>query len=386
VIAHALTPFGTTVFAEISRLALAHGAVNLGQGFPDFDGPEWIRRAAAEAMLHRPNQYAPTNGLPELTAAIAHRWRGRTGMEVDPAAMVTVTAGCTEAIAAAMLGILNPGDEVVVFEPFYDSYRACIAMAGATPRFVVLRWPAFSFDPADLTRAITPRTRAILVNTPHNPTGKVFSRAELGLIAELCVHHDLIAITDEVYEDLAYDADHVSLATLPGMAERTVTLSSIGKTFSVTGWKIGWAVAPAPLTKAVRAAHQFLTFAVNPALQAGAAAALGAPESFYIEARARFVAARDMLADRLEMLGFAVSRPAGGYFVMADHTRFGHGSDTAFVKHLIETVGVAAIPPSAFYHDHPEEGRRLARFAFCKKPETIVEACRRLETLRASLP
>ena len=384
VISHALSPFGTTVFAEISRLALEHKAVNLGQGFPDFDGPDWIRRAAATALLEQPNQYAPTNGLPALTAAIAQRWHRAAAAAIDPATEVTVTARCTEAIAAALLGILNPGDEVILFEPFYDSYRACIAMAGATPRFVLLRWPDFSFDPAELAKAITQRTRAILINTPHNPTGKVFSREELGLIADLCAKHDLIAITDEVYEDLAYDAEHIRLATLPGMAERTITLSSIGKTFSLTGWKIGWAIAPPPLTKAVRAAHQFLTFAINPALQAGAAAALSAPDDFYTEVRVRFVSARDTLVALLTTLGFPVCIPAGGYFVMADHTPFGHGSDTAFVKHLIETVGVAAIPPSAFYHDHPEEGRRLVRFAFCKKPETIREACRRLETRGAS--
>lgn len=383
-ISHSLSPFGTTVFAEISRLALEHSAVNLGQGFPDFDGPEWVRKAAADALLTRPNQYAPTNGLPELTAAIAGRWRAATGHAIDPATSITVTAGCTEAIAATLLGLLNPGDEVVLFEPFYDSYRACMAMAGATPRFVLLRWPEFSFDPRDLDKAITKRTRAIIVNTPHNPTGKVFSGAELELIAELCRKHNLIAITDEVYEDLAYEAEHLRLATLPGMWERTITLSSIGKTFSLTGWKIGWAIAPAPLTAPVRAAHQFLTFAINPALQIGAAAALGAPPAYFTEVRAQFLAGRDALLECLTRIGFAVSPPPGGYFIMAEHSPFGHDSDTAFVRHLIGTVGVAAIPPSAFYHDHPEEGRRLVRFAFCKKSDTIREACRRLESLRAS--
>lgn len=383
-ISHSLSPFGTTVFAEISRLALEHRAVNLGQGFPDFDGPEWVRKAAADALLTRPNQYAPTNGLPALAAAIAQRWRAATGHAIDPATSVTVTAGCTEAIAATLLGLLNPGDEVVLFEPFYDSYRACMAMAGATPRFVLLRWPEFSFDPRDLEKAITKRTRAIIVNTPHNPTGKVFSGAELELIAELCRRHNLIAITDEVYEDLAYEAEHLRLATLPGMWERTITLSSIGKTFSLTGWKIGWAIAPEPLTRAVRAAHQFLTFAINPALQAGAAAALGAPPAYFTEVRAQFLAGRDALLECLTRIGFAVSPPPGGYFIMAEHTPFGHESDTAFVRHLIETVGVAAIPPSAFYQDHPDEGRRLVRFAFCKKSDTIREACRRLESLRAS--
>ncbi len=383
-ISKALSPFGTTVFAEISRLALLHGAVNLGQGFPDFDGPDWVRQAAADALLNKPNQYAPTNGLPDLTAAIARRWAAATQSEIDPAATITVTAGCTEAIAATFLGILNPGDEVILFEPFYDSYRACIAMASATPRFVLLRWPDFSFDPADLARAITPRTRAILVNTPHNPTGKVYSREELQLIADLCIRHNLIAITDEVYEDLNYDTPHVRLATIPGISERTITLSSIGKAFSLTGWKIGWAVAPNPLTRAVRAAHQFLTFAISPALQAGAAAALGAPESYFIEHRAHFRAMRDLLSTELAGLGFIVSRAAGGYFVMADHTALGFSDDVAFCRHLIEKVGVAAIPPSAFYNDHPEQGKRLARFAFCKRHATILEACRRVQPMRAS--
>jgi len=382
---HPLSPFGTTVFAEISRLAVLHGAVNLGQGFPDFDGPEWIRQAAASALLQGPNQYAPTNGMPALTSAIARRWKLATGSETDPSQTVTVTAGCTEAIAAALFGILNPGDEVILFEPFYDSYRACIALASATPRFVLLRWPDFSFDPAELARAVTPRTRAILVNTPHNPTGKVYTREELQTIADLCIRHNLIAITDEVYEDLTYDAPHLRLATMPGMWERTITLSSIGKSFSITGWKIGWAVAPAPLTRAVRAAHQFLTFAINPALQAGAAAALGAPDSYFTDLRAQFRATRDLLTSELNSLGFVAAAAPAGYFVMVDHTRFGFPDDLSFCRHLIENVGVAAIPPSAFYNDHPEEGRRLARFAFCKRHATILEACRRLQPLGASL-
>lgn len=376
-----LAPFGTTVFAQISRLALEHQAINLGQGFPDFDGPDKIKHAASRALFEHPNQYPPTNGIPALTRAIADHWATHTGVEIDPGAQVTVTSGCTEAIAASLLGLLNPGDEVVLFEPFYDSYRACLAMAGATPRFVTLRWPDFRFDESELRRAFTPRTRAILINTPHNPTGKVFSRDELATIASLCAEHDAIAITDEVYEHLVYPgAEHVRMATLPGMADRTITLSSLGKTFSLTGWKVGWAIAEPGLSRAVRAAHQFLTFTVAVPLQHGAAHALASPPEFYDALRADFVARRDLLCDALESIGFPITRPDAGYFVMADHSPFGAGDDVAFCTRLIEDVGVAAIPPTAFY-ESTGEGRHLVRFAFCKKVETLEAAIGRLRDL-----
>ncbi|MCB1739989.1 MAG: aminotransferase class I/II-fold pyridoxal phosphate-dependent enzyme, partial [Gammaproteobacteria bacterium] len=295
-----LSSFGTTIFAEMSRLAIVHGAVNLGQGFPDFDGPDWLKDAASRALRDHPNQYAPTGGLPALTTAIADRWALRTGMHPDPATEVTVTCGCTEGIAAAMIGLLNPGDEVVVFEPYYDSYRACIAMADGVPRYVPLRAPGFVFDPDEFRAAFSGRTRAVLINTPHNPTGRVLTREELSLIAELCIEHDCIAIADEVYEELVFDGrEHVSIATLPGMADRTITLSSLGKTFSVTGWKIGWAVASPELTRAVRAAHQFLTFAIATPLQHAAAAALRAPDSYFTELRVQYTQKRDLLCDAL---------------------------------------------------------------------------------------
>ncbi|MFG0283459.1 MAG: aminotransferase class I/II-fold pyridoxal phosphate-dependent enzyme, partial [Phycisphaerales bacterium JB039] len=270
-VADRLRPFGVTIFAEMTRLAVEHGAVNLSQGFPDFDGPDFVKQALADAMNAGHNQYAPLGGIPALQQAIADwhaaAWAGGAPA-VDPAACVTVTSGCTEAIPATMLGLLNPGHEIIIFEPFYDSYRACVAMAGATPRFVTLRPQAdgaFAFDPDELRAAITPRTRAILVNTPHNPTGKVYTRDELQFIADLCIERDVIAITDEVYERLVFEPDlpHIRMASLPHMGERTVTLSSLGKTFSFTGWKIGWAVAPPDLSKGVRAAHQFLTYAVS---------------------------------------------------------------------------------------------------------------------------
>ncbi len=380
-VATRLQPFGTTVFAEMSRLALLHNAVNLGQGFPDFDGPDHIKQAAADALFAYPNQYPPTNGVPAFAEAIAAHWTTHTGAQIDPAGHVTVTSGCTEAIAASLLGLLNPGDEVVLFEPYYDSYRACIAMAGATPRFVPLRWPDFAFDEADLRAAISTRTRAILLNTPHNPTGKCFTRDELDLIARLCREHDLVAITDEVYEHLTYDGTaHVRMATRPGMAERTITLSSLGKTFSLTGWKIGWAIAPPELSKAVRAAHQFLTFTVPVPLQHAAATALASPPEYYRRLREDFRARRDLLCDALESIGFTIARPASGYFVIADHTPFGHADDVSFCRHLIETVGVAAIPPTAFY-EHKDEGRHLVRFAFCKRRQTLEQAIERLTTL-----
>lgn len=393
-----LAPFGTTIFTEMTRLAVEHGAVNLAQGFPDFDGPEFIKQAAKRAIDDSHNQYARMFGLPVLNRALAASWQCDTGVAIDPDSYVTVTSGCTEALAAALLGLVNPGDEVILFEPFYDSYRACVAMAGATPRFVTLRPPPaagqtshstpshppqFTFDPDELRRAFTDKTRAILVNTPHNPTGKVFTRAELQLIADLCAHHDVIAITDEVYERLTYEPTlpHVRLATIPGMADRTVTCSSLGKTFSLTGWKVGWTIAPPHLTAGVRAAHQFLTFSTSTPFQIAAAAALepGGPGDLATrELVEELHAARDFLAAALQSLGFRITIPAGAYFITADHTPFGYGDDVAFCRHLTTNVGVAAIPPSAFYSD-PARGRDLVRFAFCKKRSTLEEAVSRLE-------
>jgi aspartate/methionine/tyrosine aminotransferase len=380
-----LSPFGTTIFAEMTALAAQHDAVNLSQGFPDFDGPEAVKDAAIEAIRSGSNQYARTTGLPELNLAIAQAWGGATGFEIDPDREVTVTSGCTEALASSFLGLVNPGDEVVLFEPYYDSYMADCAISGAVARPVTLR-PVdgeFLFEEEELRAAFSARTRAVLLNTPHNPTGKVFSRAELDLIAALCVEHDAIAITDEVYERLVYDPalPHIRLATLPGMRERTLTLSSLGKTFSLTGWKVGWAIGPAELTAGVRAAHQFLTFATPGPMQIGAAAALLAGEGYVEELVEHYRGARDYLCDALEHIGFGVMRPAGTYFVMADHARFGFEDDVALCRHLATDIGVAAIPPSVFYA-HPERGRSLVRFAFCKRMETLERAVERLGNLR----
>ncbi|MHC5022964.1 MAG: methionine aminotransferase [Planctomycetota bacterium] len=383
-IAARLEPFGETIFTEFSRLAIQHDAINLGQGFPNFDGPDFVKQAATAAIAAGHNQYARMSGIPALSEAIADRFATDTGRAIDPDAEVTVTSGCTEALAASFLGLVNPGEEVILFEPYYDSYRACVAMAGATPRFVTLRPPGFEIDPDALRRAVTPRTRAILVNTPHNPTGRVLGREELEVIASLCREHDLLAITDEVYERLVFEGRHERLATLDGMADRTVTLSSLGKTFSLTGWKIGWAIAPPPLTAGVRAAHQFLTFATATPLQHGAVAALRADASYDRDFIAAYRRRRDLLVDGLARLGFEVFPPQGTYFVLADHSAFGFDDDVAFCRHLVTRVRVAAIPPSAFYHD-PADGRRLVRFAFCKDEGTLRAALSRLAALPDSV-
>lgn len=391
-----LQPFGTTIFTEMTQLAQRHSAVNLAQGFPDFDGPEFIKQAAVEAIGAGHNQYARMFGVPALNRALAETWARETGQGIEADTQVCVTSGCTEAIAAAMLGLVNPGDEVILFEPFYDSYRACVAMAGATPRFVTLHAPTtaggtFGFDENELRGAFTSRTRAVLINTPHNPTGKVFTREEMGLIAELCQKHDVIAITDEVYERLTYTPDrpHVRMCTLPGMEERTLTLSSIGKTFSVTGFKVGWAIGTAQLVQGVRSAHQFLTFSTPAPMQFGAVAALTHADSpAYVRGLVeQFASSRQYLARELERLGFRVHAPDGAYFIMADWTnlrvqglgRLGDrfSSDGEFCKHMTEHARVAAIPPSVFY-EHKAFGSCLARFAFCKKPETLREGMERL--------
>ncbi|MCI0363202.1 MAG: aminotransferase class I/II-fold pyridoxal phosphate-dependent enzyme [Phycisphaerales bacterium] len=382
-IANSLTPFGETIFTEMSRLAMRHNAVNLGQGFPNFDGPEFVKQAAIQAINAGHGQYARMFGLPELNKAIAERFAADSGLPVDSEAQVTVTSGCTEAIASALLGLVNPGDEVILFEPYYDSYRACVAMAGAVPRFVTLRPPDFSINPTELRRAFSSKTRAILINTPQNPTGKVFRQDELEAIAQLCREHDVIALSDEVYERLVFEGRHISIASLAGMPERTVTLSSLGKTFSLTGWKIGWAIAAPDLTAGIRAAHQFLTFATATPLQHGAIAALRAPNSYYEQLVGDYRRKRDALVVGLSALGFQVFPPQGTYFVMADHTPFGFESDVAFCRHLIERVGVAAIPTSVFYHN-PSDGRSLVRFAFCKTDETLREGLRRMSALQSA--
>jgi aspartate/methionine/tyrosine aminotransferase len=372
-----LRGFGESIFAEMNRLAQQHKAVNLGQGAPDFDGPQFVKDAAIEAINNKSNQYAPLAGLPALTEAIAGRFKKDSGIETNPQTEITVTSGCTEAIAATLLGLLEPGDEVVVFEPSYDSYVPCICLAGATARFVALTPPDFVIDAKKLDEACNERTRAILVNTPHNPSGHACTREELNAVAEIAQKRDLIVITDEVYEHLTYEREHIRMATLPGMRNRTITLSSLGKTYSMTGWKIGWAIASPELSLAVRAAHQFLTFSAPPPLQWAAATALSCSDDYFTELRSTFNHRRNLLMEGLENVGFTVFKPHAGYFVLVDHRAFGFPSDRMFCRYMTEEVGVAAIPASALYAN-PEHGKNLVRFAFCKSEKTIEAALDRL--------
>jgi len=377
----ALRPFGTSIFTEMTALAVRTGAVNLGQGFPDFDAPDFVKEAAVRAIRDGQNQYARPYGILPLAEAIALHQERFHGLRYDPLEEVTVVAGATEALHATILGLLEPGDEAILFEPWYDAYRPDLAMAGASWRAVRLEPPDFAVAPAALEAAVGPRTRAIVLNSPHNPTGKVFSRAELQAVADLCHRHDLIAIADEVYEHLAFDAPHLSLAALPGMRERTVVVSSGGKTFGCTGWKIGWACAPRHLSAGLRAAHQFVTFTNGTPFQHAIAAALGASDAFYAELLAGYRARRDALTAGLAAAGLAVLPAAGTYFAVAD---LGAGADDLeFCRTLPARCGVAAIPVSAFYAEEAPV-RRLVRFAFCKRDETLAEGIRRLATLRAS--
>jgi N-succinyldiaminopimelate aminotransferase len=379
-----MRPFGTTIFAEMSALAVRTGAVNLGQGFPDTDGPAGMLDAAATALHSGHNQYPPGPGIPALRQAIAAHQRDFWGLDYAPDGEVLVTAGATEAIAAAILALCEPGDEVVCFEPYYDSYAASIALAGAVRRPVTLR-PGedgrYAYDPAALAAAFGPRTRLVLLNSPHNPTGKVFTRAELEQIAGLCREHDAYAVTDEVYEHLIFDGgEHTPLASLPGMRERTVQISSAGKTFSCTGWKVGWACGPTPLVSAVLRVKQFLTFVNAGPLQPAVAWALGQPRSYYEEFRADLQARRDQLVDGLTDAGFRVLVPEGTYFVTADITGLGGTDGVEFCRALPERCGVVAVPTQVFYDD-VAAGRHLIRFAFCKRPEVLTEALRRLSRL-----
>lgn len=376
-----LDGLGTTIFAEMSALATATGAINLGQGFPDTDGPESVREAAVRALREgRGNQYPPGPGVPELRQAITDHQRRFYGLSLDPAAEVLVTAGATEAIAATMLALLEPGDEVIAFEPFYDSYAACIAMAGAERVPLTLRAPSFRPDLDELRSKITSRTRLLLLNTPHNPTGMVLTADEQSSIAALAVEHDLLVVTDEVYEHLAFEGTHHPIAALPGMRERTVSISSAGKTFSFTGWKVGWAMADAPLIAAVRTAKQYLTYVSAGPFQYAIAEALNLPDTYFDSFRADLQRKRDLLADGLRAAGFGVYQPQGTYFITTDITPLGEKDAYAFCRTLPERCGVVAIPNSVFYDD-PATGRTQVRFAFCKRTDVLQEAVDRLKRL-----
>jgi len=376
-----LTGMDTTIFAEMSALAVATGSINLGQGFPDTDGPAVVARAAADAILAgRGNQYPPGPGIPELRQAIAAHQKRFYGLDLNPDSEVLVTAGATEAIAAAMLALLEPGDEVIALEPYYDSYAACIAMAGATRVPVTLRPPGFRPDIDALRAAVTSRTRLILLNSPHNPTGMVLSAAELAAIAGIAVERDLLVVTDEVYEHIVFDGEHISIVSLPGMAGRTVSISSAGKTFSFTGWKIGWVTGSPALVAAVRSAKQFLTYVSGGPFQYAIATALAMPDSFFASLAADLRRKRDLLAAGLDRAGFEVFSPQGTYFITTDIGRLSTDDGADFCRRLPERCGVVAIPNAVFY-DHAEAGRSQVRFAFCKRDEVLSEAASRLARL-----
>ena len=377
----ALAPFGTTIFATMSALAAQHGAINLGQGFPDTDGPAQVLEAAVAAIREGRNQYPPGAGVPELLDAVAAHQERFYGLSLDPASEVLVTVGATEAIAATVLALVQPGDEVVTFEPYYDSYAATIALAGGVRRTSVLRFPDFTVDKASLRAAFSSRTRMVLLNTPHNPTGKVFSPAELDLVCELAREHDAWVVTDEVYEHLVFDgAAHVPVATLPGMRERTLTISSAGKTFSTTGWKVGWVSGPAEAVAAVRAVKQFLTYVGSGPFQPAVAAGLGLPDGVYAGLATSLSGKRDRLVAGLRQAGMEVSVPAGTYFVIADAAPLGAVDALDFCIELPARAGVVGVPVSVF-HDDVDAARTLVRFAFCKQDDVLDEACRRLAAL-----
>lgn len=376
--------FTESVIREMTRLNLQlHGperAVNFAQGFPDFDPDPRILDAAERALRAGFNQYATTWGAPQLRTAIARRQSAAWGREVDPEIEVTVVCGSTEAMLAAMLAVVDPGDEVIVFEPFYENYGPDCVLSGAVPRYVALRPPDWSFDPDELGSAFNDRTRAIVINTPHNPTGKVYSESELGHIAELCIEHDVIAITDEIYEHLVYRGRHVSIATLPGMDERTITISGASKTYSVTGWRVGWLIAPHTLTAGIRKVHDFLTVGAAHPLQIAIAAALELPPAFYVELLGDYRERRDAMVAGLRECGFAAESPDGAYYVMAGISGFGTTDDVAFAHSLIERAAVATVPASSFYHDL-QLGRGYVRFSFPKKVATVERGLEALRTL-----
>lgn len=379
-----LDGLGTTIFAEMSALAVSTGAVNLGQGFPDEDGPDQIKQAAMAAIADGHNQYPPGIGIAPLRAAIARHQQRFHGIDLDPDNQIVVTTGATEAIAGAMLGLVDSGDDVLVLEPYYDSYRAMIQMAGARHVPVTLRAPNFRLPVDELRAAVTPRTTAIMLNTPHNPTGSVLTGAELAAVAQVAIDHDLVVISDEVYEHLTFGVAHVPISTLPGMAERTVTISSAGKTFSFTGWKVGWATGPAPLVAAVNGAKQFLSYTSGAPFQHAVAEALDLPDSFFTGIADDLRLRRDLWCDGLAALGHEVFRPDGTYFATTDITNLGFTDGLEFCRTLPHLAGVIAIPHQVFHDDRPDgsnPGHRLVRWAFCKKPDVLREALDRLSGL-----
>jgi aminotransferase len=378
--------FTESVIREMTRQAMLYSAINLSQGFPDFPAPAEIKRAAQQAIDADVNQYSITWGAKLLRDAIARQMSEMRGIPTDPETNVTVCCGSTEAMIATLVALCNPGDEVVVFEPFYENYGPDSVLSGAVPRFVSLRPPLapgaeWTFDEDELRAAFSPATKAIIVNTPNNPTGKVFTRQELQLIAELCIQFNALAITDEIYEHILYDgAEHICMAALPGMRDRTVTINGLSKTFSVTGWRVGWTVAPAPVTNAIRKVHDFLTVGAPAPLQEAGATALRFPPSYYRQLAEGYRERRDHLIPALEQAGFTCYRPRGAYYVMTDIGSFGFADDVEFAHYLVKEIGVACVPGSSFYQ-HPGDGARQVRFAFCKRPETLDQAAARLRRI-----
>ncbi len=377
--------FTESVIREMTRHAMAHGAVNLAQGFPDFPCPPELKDAACRAIHADINQYAVTWGAPRFREALARKVGGCLGMDVDPDTEITVTCGSTEAMIASLLAVVDPGDEVVVFEPFYENYGPDAVLCGAVPRYVPLRpvdeggARTWAFDPAELAAAFGPRTRAVIVNTPHNPTGKVFTRDELEQIAGLCRAHDAVAITDEIYEHITFDGrPHTAIATLPGMRERTITVSGLSKTYSVTGWRIGYAIAPPEITAGIRKVHDFLTVGAAAPLQEAGAAAMELPPAYYRDLAAMYRTKRDRFVPALERIGFRCFPPEGAYYVMADIRGLGDRDDTELALELVRSARVAVVPGSSFF-SNPGDGRSFVRFCFCKRDETLDEAVRRLE-------
>ncbi|MFZ0214079.1 MAG: aminotransferase class I/II-fold pyridoxal phosphate-dependent enzyme [Candidatus Acidiferrales bacterium] len=376
--------FTESVIREMTRLALAHNAVNLSQGFPDFGAPEEIKAAARDAIARDVNQYAITWGAKSLRNAIAEKFERQYGIAIDPEREITVCCGSTEAMMAAMMAIINPGDEVVVFEPFYENYGPDAILSGAKPRFVRLRAPEWTFDSNELSRAFSSKTKAIILNTPNNPTGKVFTRQEFETIRDLCARHDAFLITDEIYEHMLYDgAKHIAGATIEGMRERTITINALSKTYSVTGWRVGWAIAPPAVSSAIRKVHDFLTVGAAAPLQEAGAVALRMPDSYYAQLASDYLVRRDRLLGILGDAGFKCFKPRGAYYIMTDISNFGFANDVEFARYLVKEIGVAAVPGSSFYHNAADGAQQL-RFTFCKKEATLAEAAKRLAKLRPS--
>lgn len=378
------TRFTESVIREMTRLCLVYQGdrgINLAQGFPDFPAPAAVKDAACAAIQSDVNQYAITWGAKAFRDAIAAKTRRFYGVEVDPEREITVCCGATETMLSALLAVVNPGDEVVILAPYYENYWPDSVLAGATPHFVSLHEPGGRLDPDELRAAFGPRTKAVVLNTPNNPSGKVFSRAELDMIAALCQEFDCLAITDEIYEHLVYEGEHVYMLGLPGMRERTIAISGLSKSYSVTGWRVGYAIAAPPLTDAIRKVHDFVTVGAPAPLQAAGVVALGLPDSYYVDFLRQYRERRDYLVAHLQRLGFGCEAPAGAYYVMCDFQSFGFDDDTAFAHYLVKEIGVAVVPGSSFY-PNPELGRRKVRFSFCKKMETLRRAVELLERLR----